>query len=200
MKAIILDIDGTLLTSQKELSPKTKTSLLKAQEQGVKVILASGRPTSGMLGLAEELKLADYDGLLVSYNGSKVVDVKTGQELYNQPLSVEEGKAVLEHLKRFDVTAMIDKENYMYVNDVFNGTIDYKGIPLNIIEYEARGGNYLLCEQADLAAFLDYPINKILTAADPVYLKENYQEMMAPFKGKLNCVFTADFYFEFTAQ
>lgn len=200
MKAIVLDIDGTLLTSQNKISDQTKSSLLKAQEKGIKVILASGRPTSGMLEIAAELKLADFNGLIVSYNGSKVVDVASGKELYNQQLSVAEGKAVLEHMKQFDVTPMIDKGNYMYVNDVFGRTIEFQGQPFNIIEYEARGGNYHLCEQKDLAAFLDYPINKILTAGEPDYLKKMAHEMEAPFKNKLNCVFTADFYFEFTAK
>lgn len=200
MKAIVLDIDGTLLTSEKKLSELTKASLLKAQKQGVKVILASGRPTTGMLDLAEELELAKYDGYLVSYNGSKVIDVKTGEELFNQAMTVEEGKAVLEHMKQFDVTVMIDKDDYMYTNDVFSCTLDYKGQPLNIVEYESRGGKYKLCEKDDLAEFLDYPINKILTAGKPEYLKEVYQEMKAPFNNQLNCVFTADFYFEFTAQ
>ncbi|WP_406718480.1 Cof-type HAD-IIB family hydrolase [Vagococcus fluvialis] len=200
MKAIVLDIDGTLLTSEKKLSELTKASLLKAQKQDVKVILASGRPTTGMLDLAEELELAKYDGYLVSYNGSKVIDVKTGEELFNQAMTVEEGKAVLEHMKQFDVTVMIDKDDYMYTNDVFSCTLDYKGQPLNIVEYESRGGKYKLCEKDDLAEFLDYPINKILTASKPEYLKEVYQEMKAPFNNKLNCVFTADFYFEFTAQ
>ena len=200
MKAIVLDIDGTLLTSEKKLSKLTKASLLKAQKQGVKVILASGRPTTGMLDLAEELELAKYDGYLVSYNGSKVIDVKTGEELFNQAMTVEEGKAVLEHMKKFDVTVMIDKDDYMYTNDVFSCTLDYKGQPLNIVEYESRGGKYKLCEKDDLAEFLDYPINKILTAGKPEYLQEVYQEMKAPFNNKLNCVFTADFYFEFTAQ
>lgn len=200
MKAIVLDIDGTLLTSEKKLSKLTKASLLKAQKQGVKVILASGRPTTGMLDLAEELELAKYDGYLVSYNGSKVIDVKTGEELFNQAMTVEEGKAVLEHMKQFDVTVMIDKDDYMYTNDVFSCTLDYKGQPLNIVEYESRGGKYKLCEKDDLAEFLDYPINKILTAGKPEYLQEVYQEMKAPFNNQLNCVFTADFYFEFTAQ
>lgn len=200
MKAIVLDIDGTLLTSEKKLSNRTKMSLLKAQEQGVKVILASGRPTTGMLDLAEELELGKYDGYLVSYNGSKVIDVKSDKELFNQAMTVEEGKAVLEHMKQFDVTVMIDKEDYMYTNDVFSCILQYKGQPLNIVEYESRGGKYKLCEKDDLAAFLDYPINKILTAGEPEYLQKMYQEMKAPFNNQLNCVFTSDFYFEFTAQ
>ena len=43
-------------------------------------------------------------------------------------------------------------------------------------------------------------INKILTTSDPEYLQANYQEMMAPFKDTLSCMFTGPFYFEFTAQ
>ena len=200
MKAIVLDIDGTLYNHQKQISKKTKVSLLKAQEQGIKVILASGRPTTGMWEAARELALDKHHGLLVSYNGSKVIDCSTGEELFNQAMTVAEGKAVLEHMKAFDVTVMIDKEDYMYVNDVFSCTLDYKGQPLNVVEYEARGGFYKLCEKEDLAAFLDYPINKILTAGEPEYLLEVVEQMKAPFEGKLNCVFTADFYFEFTAQ
>ncbi|MEG0285571.1 MAG: Cof-type HAD-IIB family hydrolase [Vagococcus sp.] len=199
MKAIILDIDGTLLRSDKQLSPKTKASLIEAQEKGMKVILASGRPTSGMLDLAKELELEKNNGLIVSYNGSKVVEVATQKELYNQTLSIEEGKAVLNHMKQFDVTVMIDKKDYMYVNDVFSCQVDIQGKLLNVVEYEARGGKYKLCEKDDLEEFLDYPINKILTAGEPSYLQENYKEMMAPFK-HLNCVFTAPIYFEFTAQ
>lgn len=200
MKAIVLDIDGTLLTSEKKISPLTKESLIKAQKKGIKLILASGRPTTGMWDISKELEMEKNNGLLVSYNGSKVVDCQSATELFNQPMTMEVGKQVLEHLKQFDVAVMIDKGDYMYVNDVFKGWIDYQGKPLNIIEYEARGGKYKLCEKDDLADFLDTPINKILTAGNPTYLAEVSEQMKNPFKNQLNCVFTAEFYFEFTAQ
>ncbi|WP_146623284.1 Cof-type HAD-IIB family hydrolase [Enterococcus florum] len=200
IKAIILDMDGTLLSDQQQISPRTKESLIRAQQKGVKVVLASGRPTSGMMAYAKELEMEKHHGLLVSYNGARIIDCENQKELYNQSLTIEEGKAVLEHLKQFDVKIMIDKEEYMYVNDVFDCWVTYRGEPLNIIEYESRAGNYLLCEKKDLADFLDFPVSKILTAGDPEYLREMHQEMMAPFKDDLHCVFTADFYFEFTAK
>ncbi|MBC1806358.1 HAD family phosphatase [Listeria sp. FSL L7-0993] len=199
-QAIILDIDGTLLNDDKKISTKTKEALITAQQNGIKLILASGRPTTGMHLYAEQLEMEKYHGLLVSYNGAKVVDCQTKEELFNQALTVSEGKAVLEHMKNFEVKVMIDKDDYMYVNDVFDCYVPYKGEEINIIQYESRGGNFKLCEKDDLAAFLDYRISKILTAGDPAYMQENYQAMMAPFKDSLNCVFTADFYFEFTAQ
>lgn len=200
IEAIILDIDGTLLSDNKEITPATKKALITAQQNGVKLILASGRPTTAMHLYAEQLEMEKYHGLLVSYNGAKVVDCQTNEELFSQALTVTEGKAVLEHMKQFDVKVMIDKDDYMYVNNVFDCFVPYRGEEINIIEYESRNGNFKLCEKEDLAAFVDYPISKILTAGDPAYLKENYQAMMEPFKESFNCVFTADFYFEFTAQ
>ena len=200
IKVIILDVDGTLTNSQKVITEKTKTALIKAQRAGVKLILASGRPTSGLIDLAKELEMTEHNGLLVSFNGSKVIDCETNEVLFNETMSVEEGQAVLEHMKNFNVKPMIDKEDYMYVNNVFDNEIIYNGEPFNIIQYEARGGKFKLCEKEDLAAFADYPLNKILTAGDPEYLKSHYKEMMEPFKDKLNCMFTASFYFEFTAK
>lgn len=200
IEAIILDIDGTLLNSQKVISPKTKEILIRAQRQGVRLILASGRPTSGMKKFIKELEMDQHHGLLVSYNGAKVIDCQTGEELYDRSISVADGQAVLEHLKQFEVKPMIDKDEYMYVNDVYDCDLTIKGEKVNIIQYESRGGNYQLCEKADLAEFLDYEVSKILTAGEPDYLAAHYKQMMAPFTDRLNCMFTADCYFEFTAK
>ena len=48
-KMIVLDLDGTLTNRNKEITPKTKETLMKAQEQGKIVVLASGRPTYGVI-------------------------------------------------------------------------------------------------------------------------------------------------------
>ena len=200
-KVIIMDVDGTLTNGKKVITPKTKEALMKAQEAGAILILASGRPTSGLIGLMKELEMDKHKGLLVSYNGSTVIDCETREVLFNQALSVEESKAVLEHMKKFDrVRPMIDKGEYMYVNNVYDNWITWKGKPFDVIQYESRGGKFKLCEIDDLAAFVDFPLNKILTTSDPEYLQEHYQEMMEPFKDTLSCMFTGDFYFEFTAQ
>ena len=200
-KVIIMDVDGTLTNGQKVVTPQTKEALLKAEQAGAILILASGRPTSGLMDLARELEMDKHHGLLVAYNGSTVVDCETKEVLFNQALSVEEAKAVLEHMKKFDrVRPMIDKGEYMYVNNVYDNWITWKGKPFDVIQYESRGGKFKLCEIDDLAEFVDFPLNKILTTSDPEYLQEHYQEMMAPFKDTLSCMFTGDFYFEFTAQ
>lgn len=198
IKAIVLDIDGTLLNTGKIISEKTKQALIAAQEKGIKVILASGRPTTGMLELAEQLEMTKYEGFLVSYNGARVTDCLTKEVLFNQAMSIETGQAILEHLKNFDVIPMIDKEDYLYVNDVYSGMLDLPDGAFNIIEYEARGGNFKLSEIDDLAAFATFPINKILIAAQPEYLQKIAPALHAPFDEIVTAAFSAPFYFEFT--
>ena len=56
-KALVLDIDGTLTNSKKEITPATKAAIQELMQQGHKVILASGRPTPGMRRYEEELEL-----------------------------------------------------------------------------------------------------------------------------------------------
>lgn len=189
-KVIIMDIDGTLLTSEKVIPEKTKKALMDAERLGAVLVLASGRPTTGILHLAKQLEMDKYHGLLVSYNGSRVTECQTMEVLFNEPLSVEEGKRVLNHMKKFQVSPMFDKGNYMFVNDVYGF----------MVQYESRGGNYLLCELNDLEEFLDFEVNKILTSGEPEYMKAHYKEMMEPFQDEISGMFTADFYFEFTAK
>ncbi|WP_300920336.1 Cof-type HAD-IIB family hydrolase [uncultured Dubosiella sp.] len=196
---LVLDIDGTLLSSEKKLTKRTKEALIEAQKQGWLLILASGRPVNGLMRFSRELKMDAFGGALVAFNGSKVVDMRSGEVLFEQPMSVSEGKAVLEHLKNFDVIVLIDHDEYMLTNDVYR-TIERNGRDFAVIEYESRSNNYLLCEKKDLAAFVDFPLNKILTAATPAYLQAHWKEMAAPFQDRLNSMFTADFYFEFTAK
>ena len=79
IRVIIMDVDGTLTNGKKEITKKTKNALIKAQELGVTLILASGRPTSGLMDFARELDMDKHDGLLVSFNGSKVVHCQTNE-------------------------------------------------------------------------------------------------------------------------
>lgn len=197
---IIMDVDGTLTNREKKITEKTKEALMRAQELGALLILASGRPTTGLMELSRELQMDQHHGLFAAYNGSKVLDCQTMKVLFNQAMTPKEGQAVLEHMKKFKVKPMIDRGDYLYVNDVYDCMVRYKGSEINIIEYEARGGKFNLCEKKDLAEFADFPLNKILTAGDDDYLRAHYLEMMEPFRDTLNCTFTSDVYFEFTAK
>ena len=72
-KLLVLDVDGTLLNDEREISKRTLAALLKVQQMGVRIVLASGRPTYGLMPLAKVLELGNYGGFVLSYNGCQII-------------------------------------------------------------------------------------------------------------------------------
>ena len=196
-KAILLDIDGTLTNDQKQITPRTRDALLRAQDHGAILVLASGRPAMGLTGFADTLQMKDHNGVFVCFNGAKALNYQTDEVYFEQALTPDQARRVLAHMHGFDVCPIYDHGAYMYLENAFF-TIERDGAPWTIAEYEAHNNNYLLCEVADNAAFVEWPVNKILVAGQPEYLQEHWQEMGAPFQGELSSMFTAPFYYEFT--
>ncbi len=189
-KVIVMDVDGTLTNNEKKITAKTKEALMKAQQQGMILVLASGRPTTGLVELAKELEMDQHHGLLVSYNGSKVIDFTTKEVLFDQPLSIDEIKSILKHLKQFDITPMIDDGTHLYVEN----TDGYR------VDYETKGNNFILNQVENLESFVTFESSKILTSGIPEYMDEIFEEMKRPFEDNLSCMFTAPFYVEYTAK
>ena len=87
-KMLVLDMDDTLLTDDHKISDENKEMLSKAQELGVYVVLASGRPTPAMTAYAKELQLDN--SFMISYNGAVITDLKEDKIIFEQTLSQEQ--------------------------------------------------------------------------------------------------------------
>ncbi len=197
IKAILLDIDGTLTNDEKQITPRTRDALMAAQANGAVLVLASGRANMGLTGFADVLDMKRHNGIFVCFNGAKALNYQTGEVYFQQTLTVDQGKRVLEHMHNFDVCPIYDKDDHMYLENAFF-TITRDGEPWHVAEYEAHNNNYLLCEVANNSEFLSWELNKILVAGQPEYLQQQWKEMAAPFEGELSSMFTAPFYYEFT--
>ena len=199
IKAILLDIDGTLTNSKKEITPETLTALKNAQDRGIRLVLASGRPAKGLSHYGDLLNMWMHHGLFVCYNGARVIDCESKEVLVDVTIKPELVTAVLEHMKKFDVIPIVTYGEYMVVEDVYHCMIKNGDQDFNVVQYESRMNNYRLMECEDLAKFTNFPVNKILTAADSDYLQAHWQEMREPFKDTLSCMFTSNFYYEYTS-
>lgn len=96
---LALDLDGTLTNSQKQITPPTREALIRIQEAGIKVVLASGRPTTGVLPLARELQLQRFGSYILSFNGGRITDCRSGQTVYNRLLPKDVAKPLFELIK-----------------------------------------------------------------------------------------------------
>ncbi len=156
-KALVLDIDGTLTNSKKEISPATKQAIQDLMKRGQKVILASGRPTPGMRRYEKELELEKYGGYLLSFNGARIVDCYTGEIIYQRLFP----PVLLPGLYRFA------KNNGCGLITYLGSQVISAFPPDQYVELEARINGLPVKEVENFPEFVDFDINKCLMTAEP---------------------------------
>jgi Cof subfamily protein (haloacid dehalogenase superfamily) len=95
-KLIALDIDGTLLSSQFEVLPKTKTALQMVAAKGHHVVVASSRPPRSVRNIAHSLELDS--GVTISFGGAYILENQ--QVLFEQTLSPDLAKEIIESVRQ----------------------------------------------------------------------------------------------------
>lgn len=117
-KIVFLDIDGTLVNSEKKITEATKSALMRIQKAGVKLAIASGRPSKGVVPFADELELNKYDGFIMPFNGCNIINYQTKETVFANTLSMEVVK------KAYDTAKEYGLELITYKGDVIISETD----------------------------------------------------------------------------
>lgn len=181
--ALVLDVDGTLVGSDKKVSDMTRDAILEAQERGKTVAIASGRSISGIRRTAATIGLERFGGYVIAYNGTTVINCKTGECIYNQTVEPEMIKSVYEAAKEAGVGILVyhDQNKELIAG---NGVDQY-------IEMDAKACEISIHEVSDFTRAVDFPINKFLLTGEPERMKEVEKEMKEKFGDRLN-IFRSD--------
>lgn len=156
-KLVAIDLDGTLLNSYGEVSENTKEEIKKAIENGVEVVLASGRPISSVEDLANELQANHY---LISGNGAIVYDMHKKEVVYDKFLSKEQ---VLNIVK-------ICEENSIYYNIYTENEVLTKSLNYNTLFYYSENTHKQEEKRTNINILTDI-YDYILKSNDQKYLK-----------------------------
>ena len=89
-KLIALDLDGTLLNSDKQLTDRTRRALEAAVEAGIEIVPATGRFYRGMPAAVRELPFVRH---VITINGAEVLDLSAGERIYSADIPAEEAAA-----------------------------------------------------------------------------------------------------------
>lgn len=183
---MVLDIDGTLLNSQRMITDLTKDTLVGAQKRGKVIAIASGRSISGIRRTASAISLEEFGGYIIAYNGTTVLNCKTGECIYNQTVPAELTAPVYKAAKEAGVGIFVyhDRKKELISG---NGINQY-------IEADAQACEVTIREAEDFVRTVDFPVNKFLLAGEPEVMKEIEREMQKKFGGQLN-VFRSDPYY-----
>ena len=176
IKMLALDLDGTLTNSAKEVTPRTKAALFAAMAKGVTVVLASGRPTVGVRPVADTLELSRRGGCILAYNGGKIVDCATGETLYQKQFPADVIPDACAFAARQDV-AIVSYSTSGVVTERENDPWVGKEAAINRVP---------ALHVDDLAAYLDYPVAKMLIALPPERMDAVEAEAKRYFAGRID--------------
>lgn len=186
-KLLVLDVDGTLLNDKKEITPRTHAALLKAQQMGVHVVLATGRPTNGVMPLAEALELNHYGGFILSYNGGQIFNMQTGELLFEKRIDPEMIPYLEQKAKKNNFAIFTYHKDYILTNDPANK---------HVLE-EAALNQMRVIGTDNFSAAVDFsPCKCILTSDDEealVGLENHWKKRLA---GTLEAFRSEDYFLE----
>ena len=111
IKMIALDMDGTCLNEKGEMTKETKASIESVGEKGILVVIATGRPLSG---LSEEVMSLKNIGYIITLNGARVYKNEDKTTVFKQGISKDSLKEIEKILEQQDVLvdAFIENKGY----------------------------------------------------------------------------------------
>lgn len=185
-RAIALDLDGTLTNHDKVVTPRTRQALLQAESKGAIIILASGRPTYGIVPVAECLELEKRGGYILSYNGGNIVNAKTGEKLFSQFLP----DAVIPIL-------------YKYAKEKNHALLGYAGNEIitempddQYVKEESRINKMNIRKVDNLLDALEPHPTKLLMTGDPTDMIKAEEELVEILGEKMDIFRSAPFFLE----
>ncbi len=122
-KLIAIDLDGTLLNSYGKISDKNKNAIEKAKENGIEVIIASGRHITSVKSFAKEINSENYS---ICGNGAILYDMKNDEILYNKFINKEKILEIIEVCEQNNIYYNIYTETQILTRTIEYSALFYK--------------------------------------------------------------------------
>ena len=172
-KLLVLDVDGTLLNDERKISKRTLAALLKVQQMGVRIVLASGRPTYGLMPLAKTLELGNYGGFVLSYNGCQIIKAQNGEILFERRINPE----MLPYLEKKA------RKNGFAIFTYHNDTLITDSPDNEYIKNEALLNNLKIIKEDEFSTAIDFAPCKCMLVSDKeealIELEQHWEKRLA---------------------
>ena len=114
VKAIMCDIDGTLLSSDGVVTPKTVEMIKKAREQRILFGLSTGRDVNSIQTLLKSWGIDDLVDMIVGTGGAEIYDYTLDLEKAQYPLDGRLIKSIIKHYEDMDCNFAIPEDGILF--------------------------------------------------------------------------------------
>ncbi|NGC78320.1 HAD family phosphatase [Lactobacillus reuteri] len=131
IKMIALDLDNTLLNSDKEISKRNEQVLKQLHEQGIRVVLCTGRPINAIWPYIEQLGLTQDEDYTITFNGGLVINNNSREHLFELGMKKSDLSHLFAYVRSEKIPLdVLDFERVYELND-YPGSI-YRTVLRNI--------------------------------------------------------------------
>lgn len=154
---VAIDVDGTLLRTDKQISRRCATAVAGATASGIRVVLASARPPRSLRELRDRLRL---DTLQINYNGALIHDPMRNRHIYHQPMDPILVRRIVKTARYIDPDVVVSVEilDKWYTDHFSNDLGDFP------VETSRRFAPDFV---GPLDAFLNVPVTKLMLLGPP---------------------------------
>ena len=110
---VFVDIDDTLNPSNEPVSEYTKQVMTKLKENGIKVVVNTGRSTTYAINKSKEANLSEY---VISSNGSEVYNYEKKEIVFSKPIPKEQIKKIYDYVVSTKMTIILNSIEERYIN------------------------------------------------------------------------------------
>lgn len=185
IRFLAADLDGTLLTSAKTITPYSQQVLIEAQQQGLTIILASGRPLCSILPFSEQLEMQKHKGFIIAFNGSIIWDCAKGKAIKEQSIPL--------HIIPQLVNA-VSKD--FRIHGYKGNSIVVQGRPDEWSKYIAQANRMPLLEVDDFVEAITEPQHKCIITGPPRKLWHLERRIQKQFETSLSAYRSESFLLE----
>lgn len=182
IKAIALDLDGTLLNSKKELSKENKKILYEFYKKDYQIIIVTGRSYNATKLIVEEL---GFPLIAICYNGAKIIDTEKKEVIFEKPLNEEIVKKLIELSREVNIHLNLYQDEKWYVENINNWQTEY---------YRKATG--LKPEEKNFCTFDSYLMTKALFIDENIELKRLEERIREKLKQDVYLAFSQERYLE----
>lgn len=115
-KVVVLDVDGTLVTSDKKVTKKTAQAIELIKEKGLYFAIATGRPVHSALAMIKSFELDHLLDFLICSNGVETYDLHTTERKKTFPLSKESVLEIGDIMKKFPIDYCLYDHDTVYAS------------------------------------------------------------------------------------
>lgn len=171
---LVTDFDGTLGKAPDYVEPCTVEAVKKFTESGGKFAICTGRIFSSIMNICRKY---DFEGIVISYQGADINDIKTGKSLFSGGMSCELAVALVNDLAKEKSQTVVEADDMLVFDrtspyvDYYQKVVGVKGLLVdNLAEYVKKRGR---------------PVQKINAVSDTENIKIMTKKYSEKYKGKL---------------